>query len=520
MAKRPNFLFLMTDQQRADWLGCAGHPVVKTPHIDALANVGTRFDQFFVAMPVCMPNRASLMTGRYPSVHGLRYNGCLLPERAHTFVDVLRQSGYRTASIGKSHLQPFSDINPVDRKELSSRPIEEAWRKEDVDYTKEEPIQYKDEGHFDFPTPYYGFDHVDMVTRHGDKAGGHYQQWFRKKHPDWKELADKDNELPHNYTCPQAYRTPVPEDSYSTAYIRDRAVDYVNEHAGKADPFFAFVSFPDPHHPFNPPGRYWDMYHPDQFDVETHESDHKNPPPPLVYAREEFEAGRLPKVLQSAFMATDQHLKEAMALSAGMVTMIDDAVGAIIDALKESGQYENTVIIYNADHGDYMGDCNLLLKGAWPRDSINKVPMIWSDPSSRSPRVSSAMASTIDLSATILDRAGIAPYFGIQGESFVESITSESPHRDRLLIEFNDSSPRLGFDEAARVRTIVTEDWQLSVYGDNDWGELYDRINDPSCLHNLWDDESHKNTKTNLIEGLTHLLIAQMDESPRSTRQA
>ena len=87
---RPNFLFIMTDQLRSDWLGCAGHPVVKTPHIDALAAVGIRFRNFQATSPVCMPNRASFMTGRYPSTHGLRYNGCLLPLDTNCFTDVLR----------------------------------------------------------------------------------------------------------------------------------------------------------------------------------------------------------------------------------------------------------------------------------------------------------------------------------------------------------------------------------------------------------------------------------------------
>ena len=112
MNDRPNILFFITDQQRADWLGCMGHPVVKTPNIDAVARRGTKFTDFHVAAPVCMPNRASLMTGRMPSVHGVRYNGLPLPQRANTFVDVLAAGGYRTASIGKSHLQPFLDVPP------------------------------------------------------------------------------------------------------------------------------------------------------------------------------------------------------------------------------------------------------------------------------------------------------------------------------------------------------------------------------------------------------------------------
>ncbi|MDF0601220.1 sulfatase-like hydrolase/transferase [Psychromarinibacter sp. C21-152] len=520
MTDRPDFLFIMTDQHRADWLGCYGHPVVRTPNIDAIAAEGTRFDQFFVATPVCMPNRASFMTGRYPSVHGLRYNGCLLSRRANTFVDVLRAAGYRTAAIGKSHLQPFTDSEPFARDPFETGPIEEAWKPDGLDYTVEEPARYSDGDRFEVPTPYYGFDHVDMVTGHGDKAGGHYRQWFRETYPDWQELTDPANELPHNYTCPQAFRTPIPEDAYPTAYIRDRAAAYLKDNADSAAPLYTFVSFPDPHHPFNPPGRYWDMYDPDDFELSVRYEDHENPPPPLAHARREYEAGRMPKVRQISFMASDDHIREAMALSAGMVTMIDDAVGAIVDALKASGRYENTVIVFNSDHGDYLGDFNLMLKGAWPKDAITRVPMIWSDPSRRQGTATQALASTVDLAPTILERAGVRPYFGMQGESFSSALGGGPGERDSVFIEYNDGGKRMGFDPPARVRTLVTPDWHLSVYKDLDWGELYDRRADPHHLRNLWSSPAHADVKAALIQSLTHALIAQMDESPRSKRLA
>ena len=121
MSKAPNFLFIITDQHRADYLGCYGHPVVRTPNIDAIAAAGTRFDKFYVASPVCMPNRATLLTGRMPSAHGLRHNGNHLSYDASTFVDVLRVGGYRTALIGKSHVQamtPFPATQPVDPASL------------------------------------------------------------------------------------------------------------------------------------------------------------------------------------------------------------------------------------------------------------------------------------------------------------------------------------------------------------------------------------------------------------------
>jgi len=520
MTRKPNFLYIMVDQHRADWLGCYGHPVVKTPNIDALAANGTRFDEFHVATPVCMPNRASFMTGRMPSVHGLRYNGCTLPERANTFVDVLKADGYATATIGKSHLQPFTDMQAQHQASGLNGPIAEAWKPEPGAYDREEPERYVDGDRYDFPTPYYGFDHVDMVTGHGDRAGGHYRQWFRQKHPDWKDLCDPANQLPHDYTCPQAYRTPIPEDSYPTAYTKERAKDYLASRANEDQPFFAFVSFSDPHHPFNPPGKYWDMYDPDDFDLPSRFEDHKNPPPPLLEAREVFENGGGQKTPQTAFMAPDREVREAMALTAGMITMIDDAVGEIIQALKDAGQYENTVIAFNSDHGDYMGDFNMLLKGAWATRSINRVPMIWSDPSARTGRATSALASTIDVSATILERAGVDPYLGMQGQSFLSCVHGTDQHRDSLLIEFNDGLTRMGFDTPARVRSVVTQDWQFSVYKDQDWGELYDLRNDPLQTRNLWAEAEYQEVKAQFFESLTEHLIGQMDESPRSSRMA
>jgi|GEM_PF-6614816 len=281
-------------------------------------------------------------------------------------------------------------------------PISEAWKPDPGRYDCEEPQRYHSDEPAEFPSPYYGFDHVDMVTAHGDKANGHYRQWFRDKHPDWEALHDPANELPHDYSCPQAYRTPVPEESYPTAYIRDRARDYLTAHTDRDSPFFCYVSFPDPHHPFNPPGKYWDLYDPDDFELPTRFEDHRNPPPPLLAARQYFEEhGGGQRTPQHAFMETDRHVREAMALTAGMISMIDDAVGALVQTLKDTGQYDNTVIIFNADHGDYLGDFNMLQKGAWAQRSIHRVPMIWSDPREREARTTTALASTIDISATI-----------------------------------------------------------------------------------------------------------------------
>ena len=112
MTKRPNFLLFITDQHRADHLGCYGNRVVRTPNIDRVAAAGCRFDRFYVANPICMPNRASMLTGRLPSVHGARHNGIPLPLTETTFVEVLARQGWRTALVGKSHLQNMSGLGP------------------------------------------------------------------------------------------------------------------------------------------------------------------------------------------------------------------------------------------------------------------------------------------------------------------------------------------------------------------------------------------------------------------------
>ena len=118
-----NFLFIMTDQHRADHLSCYGHPVLTTPHLDRIATGGLRFERFYVANPVCMPNRATLMTGRLPSNHGVRHNGIPLHPRSNTFVHLLRQAGYHTAMVGKSHLQNMG-VGPALHTTASMQEIE------------------------------------------------------------------------------------------------------------------------------------------------------------------------------------------------------------------------------------------------------------------------------------------------------------------------------------------------------------------------------------------------------------
>jgi len=518
---KPNFLYIITDQHRADYLGCAGHPVLRTPHIDAIAAAGTRFERFHVATPVCMPNRASLLTGRYPSAHGLTKNGDVLSYRASTFVEVLRAGGYRTAHIGKSHVQPMTNMPGEQRVDPDNLgPIRDAWKDDGEDYAHEEPSRYAGNDYYAFPSPYYGYDHVDMVTNHGDQCGGHYDQWLRMQSPEAGRWRDPKNQLAHDYVCPQARRTPIPEDLYPTAFIRDRTLDWLDRSKSEDAPFFAFVSFPDPHHPFTPPGKYWDMYDPKDFTARLPYKAHRNPNPAMQWLRARMEDGTRSSQTQEAFMADERETREAMALSCGMIAMIDDAVGAIVAKLREIGKYEDTVIVFNADHGDYLGDYGLMLKGALPFQSITRVPFIWSDPDDRAARTSGALASTIDLAPTIIARAGLKPYFGIQGRDLAANIAGENALRDCLLTEHEDNFTRMGFPEAAMLRNLITPDWRLTVYRGVAWGELYDLRNDPDESHNLWDSSGHAAIRAELTDRLLQEMLETVDRSPHARRRA
>ncbi|MGB7183250.1 MAG: sulfatase/phosphatase domain-containing protein, partial [Burkholderiaceae bacterium] len=166
------------------------------------------------------------------------------------------------------------------------------------------------------------------------------------------------------------------------------------------------------------------------------------------------------------------------------------------------------------------GDFNMLLKGAVPLRSINRVPFLWADPRRSSIGSTPTLASTVDIAATVLDRAQLVPYNGMQGRSLGNTLATGAPHRDELLVEFNDVTARLGFEEPARVRSLINERWRYTIYGGLSWGELYDRQNDPDETHNLWDDPQYRTIRGELAERLAYQLTDLMDESPLSERAA
>lgn len=533
MSDRPNFLFFITDQQRADYLGCYGHPILRTPHIDSLAARGRLFSRCYVASPICMPNRATLMTGRMPSLHKVRSNGIALSLQAVTFVELLRAQGYRTALIGKSHLQ-----NMMGRAPAVTRPgaragyappppaLAEANKAVagDGPYNQEDPSRWRGGEPLRMTLPFYGFDHVDLCTGHGDQVGGHYYQWLRERRADAEALRDRKTQLPHDYVCPQAIRTRLPEELYPTAYVADKACEYLDRYAAgdRTQPMFAMVSFPDPHHPFTPPGRYWDMYDPSDM-VLPHSflPDERKVPPHVRWIHEQRAAGKPAASEQTVFAVNEREAREAMALTCGMITMVDDAIGRILARLEQHRIADNTVIVFTSDHGDFLGDHGLLLKGPLHFQSLVRVPLIWKDtPATAVPGRSDNLCGTLDLAATILDRARIEPNNGVQGASLLPALAGGAAGDGSMLIEEDGQRTILGFDHPPRVRSIVTERWRLSVYHDASWGELYDLVEDPGEMNNLWDDPGSRAIKSEMLERMIRKELALADTSPMPTSTA
>jgi arylsulfatase A-like enzyme len=531
MRRRPNFLVIMTDQHRADHLGCYGNQAVHTPHIDSLAASGLTFDRCYTSSPICMPNRAAFLTGRMPSVNGVRHNGLPLPLEAVTVADLLRAAGYGTALIGKSHLQSQS-AREIGDPEIwpgpfaSGEPPPEGLRqavrtrRTGPEYLAERLSLWAEDPDRKLQMPYYGFDHVRFANGHGDAVQGHYTSWLAARHPDPNSLRGSKNALPPGgITAPQAWRTRMPEELYPTRYIESATVDYLRTRAARREePFLLWCSFPDPHHPYTPPGRYWDMYDPRQIAVPASHG-HVDPDEPAVLRRlrADYASGALRPVNFLTFVADAQQTREIIALSYGMISMIDDSVGRILGELSQLGLADDTVVIFTSDHGDYMGDHSLMLKQGLHYEGVIHVPFIWKDPAVAASR-RDTLVGTIDMAPSMLARAGLRGSYGMQGFDVVGSATA--PAREGLLIEEDELGIHMGAARGLRLWTLVHDRWRITVWHGEPQGELFDREADPHEMRNRWSDATLAGVKADLLERLLRERMRLGDTVPFSERSA
>jgi arylsulfatase A-like enzyme len=515
MPDRLNFLCFVVDQMRADHMGCAGNPVIRTPNLDRLADGGVRFTRAYVNNPLCMPSRATLFTGLTPRGHGVRTNGIPLDRRYPTIVQALAQSGCRTHAVGKLHLLPFSTPKGIDPATL-------------------DPCEWPESYHMwhsgaltAMPTPYFGFDSVEISIGHGPGTTGDYRRWLRAQNPAaealWPMAAGR--RTPHE--AEQAWHCAIPEELHYNTWVADRTIDFL-EHRAASEPFFAWCSFPDPHHPYCPPEPWASMYDPASVLMPKRRQGELDSLPPFY--REAYDkSARLSGRMHPTKMSDDQ-LREILALTYGMISHVDHNIGRVVDAVERLGLRDRTVVCFLSDHGDMMGDHWMINKGPFHMDGLARVPFIWSCPGMFSAgAASSGLASFLDFAPTILDLAGVPipegpvpaepeadrqlpPWPGV---SLAPQLKGEAETiQDSVVIE-NDED-YLGL----RLRTLVTERYKITAYPGQTYGELFDLDSDPDELRNLWDDPGSQELKRDLLIRLMERLVETDNRLPRRLSHA
>src|SRR5690606_16315120 len=370
-------LFVTTDQQRYDTLGCNGAVVGRTPVLDRLAAEGVRYTRAVPQSVVCMPSRATMLTGQHPETHGVWMNGVALPVDAPSVAAVLHRAGYRTALIGKPHFEPFLD--PFGR-------FVENGLAGTGQPTATSPWADGTTG------PHRGFEHLEFAT-HTPMGPLHYARWLREHHPEAVGgfYAVLDAELEVNAEgggatgAPQVKDNPIPREWYHTDWVADRTIAWLDG-LGDDEDWFCWMSFPDPHHPWDPPAS--EMRRVDWRDVPL--------PAGWIDDRDERERvldgkprhwrlwyeGRLvanyeaPARWVPATLTADQ-VREVNARNAVEVELIDEAVGRVLAAIEARGWGDDVDVIFTTDHGELQGDFGLLFKGPYHVDALMRLPLIW-----------------------------------------------------------------------------------------------------------------------------------------------
>ncbi|MGH2795506.1 MAG: sulfatase family protein, partial [Actinomycetota bacterium] len=371
MDKRPNILLITTDQQRYDSLGCNGNRVCRTPAIDSLAATGTRYERAHVQNVLCMPSRATIITGQYPGTHGVWNNGVCLPRETPSVAHVLKDVGYATSHIGKMHFETTRDVFSEHLRARGELPTM-TTRIVDVDGEQVMWVVPTDD---DLQAPYRGFDVIEHCNHF---VSGHHALWLRDRIGE-RELnrvlletmrAFRDG-FGGDTRALQSVYSILPAELHASTWVVDRTIAWLDSLDPNA-PFFSWVSFDDPHHPFNPPAEYgrrhdWRGLPLPVARAATREAiaaELANKPWQYgAYWRGEYGAheGSLGGFVPAEF--TDDQIREMNALTYGMIELIDDNVARLLAHLKARGLDADTHIFFTTDHGELLGDHGLILKG-------------------------------------------------------------------------------------------------------------------------------------------------------------
>ena len=485
---RPNILVISADQQRADCMGHEGRNI-KTPHLDQLAESGTRFTGCITPCVVCQPARASILTGQLCRTHGVHDNGIdldpLIGEKG--FAGALAGAGYETAFFGKAHFSTYHTFEPTGTPECLSS-----------------SDQYPD----DWNGPYMGFNHVElMLVGHNwflpekPPRGQHYERWFYGDgRGDEKNALYRQN-AGDTKGAAQTWHSRLPVAWHNSTWTADRAIEWLKRE-DREQPFCAWVSFPDPHHPFDCPEPWSRLHDPKEVDLPKNRKRSFEGRPwwheRVLMAEPEGkkEHADIRKQYSRISEQTDDQLREIIANTYGQISLIDHHVGRIMIALNEANLTENTLVVYISDHGDWLGDHGLILKGPMHYEGLLRVPMIWRGPGVPAGKVVDEPVSTLDLGPTFFDYCGADPLLVQHGASLKPLLEKEDQTRAYARNEWELLPSRAGV--GLSLQTIRTKRYKLTLDLQSGAGELYDLKTDPDELHNRFDDEDYRDIRTQL----------------------
>ncbi len=473
MSKKPNIVVLMSDQQRLDTVGAYGlNNICKTPHIDALAARGMRFDNAFTPTAICSPARASFYTGLYPHKHGVTGNGLCLQDDVKGVNHYLQEAGYKCGYAGKWH-------------------VDEKTGPSGYGFTGQDFLGYAFPGSGLLPGLQFG------AKPHGHNPYASYlaERGFTPPPSVAKRYVGTN---PSNQAQEMFARHDGPVESCIEYFVAEESIRVLDEIGSGGEPFFLWANFWGPHSPSLVPEPYFSMYHPK--DIPEHPS----------YC-ETFENKPYRQQLIEKLWGLGDYgwegFQEIAARYFGHCTLIDDMVGRVVAHLDKMGELDNTIIVYTADHGDCMGAHKLIEKGEFMYDEIYRIPLVIAHPECQTPGGScDEFVYLQEIMLSALDAGGLKVPSSMDGHSFLPAIEGhpyENGRREVYCV----------FDRhftVANQRMVRTRTHQFT-FNSGDPGELYDLEKDPYQLNNVYGDPAYEEVRQDLLQRMDDYMIELKD---------
>jgi arylsulfatase A-like enzyme len=461
----PNILWICADQQRFDTIGGFNNPHINTPNLRKLMDESVTFSHAFVQNPVCSPSRASFLSGRYPHTTGLRANGQRIRTDERLVTRILADNGYTCGLSGKLHLSPCAGGRNEDR-------IDDGYQ-------------------------VFWWSHDLSDTWPGKNM---WHVWLKDKGVKWPQLP-RGGEL---------WGVPVDPQYTQTAWCSEMAIQFIRQQR-KFNPWLMSVNIFQPHHPFWPTQDYLSRYDAEKLPAPQYHDGELDSKP--VFQRIDHQAAYGGTGI--SFAKTDDRThRQITAAYYAMIEQVDTEVGRMMKVLEQTGQADNTIVIFMSDHGEMLGDHGIYLKGPYFYDCAIRVPLIIRWPGKyKAGLKSDALVEMVDLAPTLMEAAGVPVPSGVQGRSLTPVLTGKSArHRDSIYSEHFDSS--FLYDPPPMAACVRTESHKLSYYHGLSTGELYDLRKDPGEFENLWASAAAKDIRQEMMEKLMGRMVETVDPLP------